>query len=543
MNNELLSITYAKSEKLRFAYRPVEVILLGMRDIIRFFRKKESHEEILTLHARSLQYGQNSKKRSREMGASYVHPALYQRPVPGKGFGVFSKTNLKPDDIIGVEAGGEIISRAEARRRKRRGDDHAEQVTPKFYWAPNGAHDMTPLDMINHSCDPNVGRQGNVWVVRRAVRTHRDELGNDYATFDFDPQYRIKCRCGGENCRGLLTGNDWKKLGLRIRHWGFFTIFKQLEIEKWMKKNHLWVRNGKLYYRDLYRPTAPHEHEILGGEKGVLVNRQSHFQHIQIFATAAYGLMLALNGCQQAAIRDEWIYHEALAWTALLCHPNPEVVVILGGGDGLLLKQILRDPRVKRVILIDIDSDVVRFTRQFSEFWGDTHLDPRVTIVNADALQFLHNMNFLADIFFSDLTDPTESSLSTDLMSTEYFGLIKDRTRDEESLMMFQGGEGAENAFEDHMSGREKIKEVFPYLRSFFFHVPSFSTVWSGIIAGLKPLPDFGDVATTKRLFRAHPKITAAFRYLTPKTFSGMFAYSRSIAHTIGTSETQDSEQ
>ena len=470
------------------------------------------------------------------MGVSYVHPALYTKRIPGKGLGVFSKAKLPPDTTIGIEAGGEIIMLAEARARKRRGDDHAHQVAPDFYWAPKGKRDMTTLDFINHCCDPNVGLfGGTTWVVRKSISPHKDELGNEYATFDFDPKYKIECRCGAQNCRGRLTGNDWKKLGLQIRHWGFFTPFKQLEIERRMRKNHLWVKDQKLYYLDLYKPTAPHWHEILGGEKGILVNRRSRFQHIQIFMTAAYGLMLALDGYPQAAIGDEWIYHEALTWVALLCHPNPEVVVILGGGDGLLLKQILRDPRVKKVILIDIDADVVKFIQKFPEFWSDAHLDPRVTIVNADALQYLRDMDFLADIFFSDLTDPTESSLSTDLMSTEYFGLIKDRMRDEKSLMMFQGGEGAENAFEDHMSGRRKIEEIFPYLQSFFFHVPSFSTEWSGIIAGLEPLPNFGDAATAKRLFRTHPELSATFRYLTPRTLAGMFAYSRSIAHAIGT--------
>lgn len=473
------------------------------------------------------------------MGASYVHPALYKKPVPGKGFGVFSKAELKPGAMIGIEAGGEIISRAEARTRKQRGDDHAHQVAPNFYWAAKNKRDETPLDCINHCCDPNVGLfGGTTWVVRKHILPHKDELGNDYATFDFDPHYKFKCECEAPNCRKRLTGNDWKKLGLQIRHWGFFTPFKQREIEKWMRKNHLWVLDGKLYYLDFYKPAAQHWHEILGNEKGVLVNRRSRFQNIQIFATAAYDLMLSLNGWQQAAIRDEWIYHEALAWTAFLTHPNPEIVVILGGGDGLLLRQILRDPRVKRVILIDIDPEVVRLTQKFPEFWGNAHGDPRVTIVNADALQYLRDMDFFADVFFSDLTDPTEESLSTELMGNKYFERIKNRMRNDESLLIFQAGEGAENAFGDHMTARNIIQRTFPYLRSFFFHVPSFSTSWSGIIASLKHLPDFEEKATAQHLFHKHPEITKTFRYLTPETLSAMFTYSRSFAQAITASKT-----
>lgn len=219
-----------------------------------------------------------------------------------------------------------------------------------------------------------------------------------------------------------------------------FAVRRRKKVDEMLRKNHLAVRDGESHFTDDYDLLSSHWHKIKGGAKGVLVNHRSKFQHIQIVQTKKYGAMLALDGYPQVAERDWRIYHEALGIVPLLLHKNPKRVVVGGGGDGALLAVILSDTRIEEAILVDIDPDVIRYTKEYLPFWKMIEKDNRVTIINDDILKVLKRLKKDISIFWSDLTNPGEGDLASPVMCSEYFALIKDALEDN-GILAIQTGE------------------------------------------------------------------------------------------------------
>ena len=125
-------------------------------------------------------------------------------------------------------------------------------------------------------------------------------------------------------------------------------------------------------------------------------------------------MRLFLNGHLQFSSRDEYRYHEALVHPALAAHPAPRRVLVLGGGDGLAVREILRYPAVQSVTLVDLDSEVTRlFTDNplLAGLNGGALRDPRVRIVNADAFVWLTSVRDAFDVVVADFPDPHNFSL------------------------------------------------------------------------------------------------------------------------------------
>ncbi len=144
-----------------------------------------------------------------------------------------------------------------------------------------------------------------------------------------------------------------------------------------------------------------------------LYRGQSAFQQIDLGEAGPLGRCLFLDGWLQLAEADEHIYHEHLVLPALLAHPQPQRVLVLGGGDGLAVREVLRHRAVSRVTLVDIDAQVVTACR---EHLGDLQQgaldDPRVQVRIEDARHFLRQTDERFDVVLVDLVDFTPESLS-----------------------------------------------------------------------------------------------------------------------------------
>ena len=96
---------------------------------------------------------------------------------------------------------------------------------------------------------------------------------------------------------------------------------------------------------------------------------RSQYQDIAVVDSQEFGRMLILDGVIQTSIRDEFIYHEMLAHVPLLMHPNPERVLVIGGGDGGTVREILKHPEVKQVRMVEIDEMVIQISRETCRSW------------------------------------------------------------------------------------------------------------------------------------------------------------------------------
>lgn len=138
----------------------------------------------------------------------------------------------------------------------------------------------------------------------------------------------------------------------------------------------------------------------------VLVDEQTEYQHIQIVETEFFGKVMVLDGIIQLTERDNAGYHEMITHVPLLAQGNPKRVLIVGGGDGGSLEQVLRYPGVEEVVVCELDRRVVDLSREYFTCFGAPYDDPRARVVIQDAFAFLKDPNNRFDVIISDTTDP-----------------------------------------------------------------------------------------------------------------------------------------
>lgn len=130
-------------------------------------------------------------------------------------------------------------------------------------------------------------------------------------------------------------------------------------------------------------------------------------QHLIIFHNAAFGRVMVLDGVVQTTEKDEFIYHEMLAHVPILAHGMARRVLIIGGGDGGILREALRHRQIAHVTLVEIDQQVIDICRTYLPNHSDGAFDdPRATIVIDDGLHFVQSSREKFDVVISDSTDP-----------------------------------------------------------------------------------------------------------------------------------------
>lgn len=160
----------------------------------------------------------------------------------------------------------------------------------------------------------------------------------------------------------------------------------------------------------------------------VVFTKTTHYQRI-VLTRWKDDWRLFLNGHLQFSTMDEYRYHEALVHPALSAHPMPRRVLILGGGDGLAAREVLRDPRVRSVTLVDLDPEMTKLFsthKELSKLNGGSLLDPRMTVVNGDAFKWLETAEGGYDAAIVDFPDPSNYGVGK-LFSVPFYRLLKRR--------------------------------------------------------------------------------------------------------------------
>lgn len=162
----------------------------------------------------------------------------------------------------------------------------------------------------------------------------------------------------------------------------------------------------------------------------IVFQTQSRYQNI-VLTTFQKDYWLYLNGHQQFSTRDEYRYHESLVHPAMLLSRKAVQVLVLGGGDGLAAREILRHTRVKKMTLVDLDpvmTDLARTHPLLVQINRGALRDKRVSIVNRDAFSFLHDDERIYDVIIADFPDPRTAGLAR-LYSLQFFQAVSRRLR------------------------------------------------------------------------------------------------------------------
>jgi spermidine synthase len=163
----------------------------------------------------------------------------------------------------------------------------------------------------------------------------------------------------------------------------------------------------------------------------VLCRHRSAYQLIEIFETEAFGRMLLLDGHVQLAERDEAAYHETLVHMPLLSLHQPKSALVIGGGDGGVIRELVKHPVLSRIVMVDIDQDVIECCRRFlPSLSADSFEDPRVELIIADAFAWLEECDEQFDLVISDITHSFEAEgvvVSQALTTERFFAQIAQR--------------------------------------------------------------------------------------------------------------------
>lgn len=216
-----------------------------------------------------------------------------------------------------------------------------------------------------------------------------------------------------------------------------------------------------------------------------LLSTSTPFQKAEIHVHPEFGKMLFLDGELQSTSGDEFIYHETIVHPAMIAHPSPRRVAILGGGEGATAREILRHPSVERVVMIDIDRAVVDFSRRhLPEYSDGSFSDPRFETVIGDAYAWMESSKEQFDVIVSDLTEPAADGPSSGLFSQEFFRILQSRLGTNGILSM-QASHGNLGRLEAHLGIRESLQAVFPKCRTLLCHIPSFGCHWCFAVASM----------------------------------------------------------
>ena len=154
----------------------------------------------------------------------------------------------------------------------------------------------------------------------------------------------------------------------------------------------------------------------------LLVSVRSRYQQIEVVETTRFGRTLVLDRIPQSSSYDEHIYHELLVHPAMLGADEPTRVLVIGGGEGATLREVLKHPSVERAVMVDIDSEVIGVCRRYlPDMNGGAFDDPRVKLIIADAAKYLSSTSEKFDTIIVDLSDPIPDGPAAHMLSREIF--------------------------------------------------------------------------------------------------------------------------
>ena len=256
------------------------------------------------------------------------------------------------------------------------------------------------------------------------------------------------------------------------------------------------------------------------GVSKILAYQKTPFQEMYIVETGAFGKGLVLDGKWQSCTVDEFIYHEALVHPALIACQNPKQALVLGGGEGATIREILRWNNIEKVTMIDIDGDVVEACQKhLPEMHQNAFDDPRVELKIADALEILDNTEETWDIIISDLSDPIESGPSFPLFTKEYFTKLQ-RVLNPGGYVMVQAGPISPAEVKDHARLVNTLGAVFANVTSLSAPTPSYGRAWGFALCSDDEIDTMPRPEAIDELLKT--KTTGGYRFIDGITLLGI---------------------
>jgi spermidine synthase len=263
-----------------------------------------------------------------------------------------------------------------------------------------------------------------------------------------------------------------------------------------------------------------------------IVEAQTKFQHAEILQTAAYGKTLVLDGRIQSSQVDEFIYHEALVHPGMLTtEASPRTALVIGGGEGATLREILRYPSVTRAVMVDIDGEVVELCKtHLPEMHRGAFDDRRTEVRHEDARAYLEKSKDRFDLITVDLVEPLEEGPARMLFTREFYALVRDRLTPGGAMTM-QAGMTKLGELAFFTTIHRTLREVFPVVAPYQSFVSCFGTPWGFIVASKKVDPARLDAQAVDKLIA--DRVEGSLEYWDGVTHQHAFSLPKFIRNAI----------
>ena len=265
--------------------------------------------------------------------------------------------------------------------------------------------------------------------------------------------------------------------------------------------------------------------------KRELARVKSDFQDIMIFESHTHGRVMLLDGVVQITERDEFVYQEMLTHVPLLAHGAAKRVLIIGAGDGGVLRRVLQHRNVEKAVMVEIDGEVIRLSKEFlPNIAGDAWNDPRAEVIVGDGIDYVRQAQ--ADSFDVVIVDSTDPIGVGEVLFTDEFYDNAARLLSAEGLIVNQCGVPFMQADELRETSERRGKfftDISAYVAAVPTYVGGFMTLgWAAKTKGLRDVP----VAEICRRAEA-AGIAGLTRYWTPEIHAGAFHLPPYIAENL----------
>ena len=223
-----------------------------------------------------------------------------------------------------------------------------------------------------------------------------------------------------------------------------------------------------------------------------LYSHKSEFQQIDIYDTPEFGKVLTLDGNVMLTERDEFIYDEMITHVPMAVHPNVQDVLVIGAGDGGVVRELARYESIRRIDLVEMDEQVLDACRRYLPGNACRLDDDRVHIYFDNALRFIRRKHAQYDLIIVDSTDPFGPSEG--YFTREFYGICYNALREDGIMVNQQGSPFYHQDAEAMQRSHKRIVSTFPISRVYQAHIPTYAAgYWLFGFASKKyhPIDDF----------------------------------------------------
>jgi len=270
------------------------------------------------------------------------------------------------------------------------------------------------------------------------------------------------------------------------------------------------------WYVDLVAEDQMHCYKV----EEVIVDLISPYQKIQIIKNPTYGKCLIIDGKMQSAEKDEFIYHETLIHPALILHPNPKNVLVIGAGEGATLRELLKYENLS-IVAVEIDPNVVDFAEKYLWEWHQgAFRSDRVRLVFEDGWNFVRDTNERFDVVVLDLPEPYPDTPAYRLYTEDFYKMVYN-ILNPSGIVVTQAETVQLGQEYKHFNIKKSFSAVFKSSYSYQTFIPSFDGSWGFLIGSRDNLDPFKPVDVINKLISQ--RIKGELKYYDGETHNHLF--------------------